>query len=150
MKAGRKISMEKAENFLSLLNNEKPNINSKRRFSQGNINPNYNVNNFSHEFKIDKNFVPKNNSNLIFDINEMSYIFQNQDTINNSLLNVLMEESQKKISFIQEQLDTSKIINFNADEEYLSSSNNASQNCCMNFFSPMETRRHVPNSPTFE
>ena len=100
MKFNRKRSVEKYDSFIKL-NNEKPNIHGKRRFSKGNIHQNININSFSHEFKIDNYFVHKNNFNLIFVINKISYIFQNNNNINNSLSNILLEEYKEKNALIQ-------------------------------------------------
>ena len=126
-KSNRKRSLEKYVCPITLLNNEKQNIHGKRRCSQGDIHQNLNINNFSFEFKIDTNFVPKNNFNLNFDINKMTYLFQSKDNTNNSLLDILLEESKEKIAFIQNQLESSKYLkSVDEKEEYLSSSKNYS------------------------
>lgn len=54
-------------------------------------------------------------------------IFQNKNNINNSLSNILLEESKEKIVLIQSQFETSKYLKSAKEkEEYVSSSKDSS------------------------
>ena len=101
-------SLKRYDSSLSLSQFEKPIIFAKRRHSLGNFQQKININNFSHIFKVDENFVPRNKANFVFDLHTMSYIYHHPfyklssgNIHNDTLLDELIKESKEKISIFQ-------------------------------------------------
>jgi hypothetical protein len=107
MKSKQRDSLKKYDSSISLLQFDKPIIYSKRRHSLGNFQQKLNINNFVLNFKVEANFIPKNRSNFILDLDTMSYLYHHKFYKHSSgnitkdvLLEKLIKESKEKISFL--------------------------------------------------
>ena len=139
-KIKQRDSLKRYDSSLSVFQFDKPTIYSKRRHSLGNFQQKISINNFSLIFKVEANFVPKNRSNFILDLNTMSYIYHHKFNRHSSgninkdvLLEELIKESKEKISFLNflHNYEKSKNEKSITDKnEYSSSLSSSSSNSC--------------------
>ena len=113
LKSNRNESTIKNDNSLNILNSEKPLINTKRRHSLGDFHQKINLNNFVSPFIIEANFLPKNKCNFIFDLKNMSYIynnkFKNNNNNNNNNNNIIINiNNQKEDPLLKELIHEAK------------------------------------------
>ena len=143
-------SLKRYDSSLSVLQFDKPVIYIKRRHSLGNIQQKININNFSHIFKVETNFIPKNRANFIFDLKTMSYLYHHHfykhssGSINKDvLLEELIKESKEKISFLHNHEMTKKMKSLSENNEIISSLNNSS------YYSSSESQSSNSNISSF-
>ena len=78
------------------------------RHSQDVLYNKYNINTIIKELKINKNFVPKDSSNFIFDLEKMSFLYNSKIKGNDNLINALSHEAKEKVYTIKSLSNTSK------------------------------------------
>ena len=129
LKSNRRDSIKKYDSSLNIYNSDKTVGNSKRRNSQGNFHQKLNINNFDFSFKIDKNFLPLNKCNFIFDLNSMSFIYYDKIKNQNSdhLQNILLQQAKEKISILK-IYESKNNNNSSSDKNKLISDSNSNSN----------------------
>ena len=152
----KKDSIKRYDSSLNVIKNDKPNLNSRRRHSQGNFQHKININNFALAFNIDSSYVPNNKSNFIFDLSGMNYIYHNKkmngksdkslNYIEDNLLDNLIQQAKDKILLLKKTFntfnnDTIKKSTKSLNSELISESSNTSSSNSSSDSSPKSSNK---------
>lgn len=109
LKSNIKDALKKVDSSLIFFNSDQQ-ISHKlmERHSQDVLYNKYNINTIIKELKINKNFVPKDSSNFIFDLEKMSFLYNSKIKGNDNLINALSHEAKEKVYTIKSLSNTSK------------------------------------------